>query len=36
MEEEIKFKGYTFKTKKLICHIRFSSFTNKNLDEIVN
>ena len=38
MEEEIKLKGYSFKTKKsYMSHIkRFSSFINKNLDEIVN
>jgi integrase/recombinase XerD len=38
MEEEIKLKGYSFKTKKsYLSHIkRFSSFINKNLDEIVN
>ncbi|MBZ9685864.1 hypothetical protein G9F72_005845 [Clostridium estertheticum] len=37
MEEEIKLKGYSFKTKKsYMSHIkRFSSFINKNLDEIV-
>ena len=38
MEEEIKLKGYSFKTKKsYMSHIRrFSSFINKNLDDIVN
>ena len=38
MEEDIKLKGYSFKTKKsYMSHIkRFSSFINKNLDEIVN
>jgi integrase/recombinase XerD len=38
MEEEIKLKGYSFKTKKsYMSHIkRFSSFINKNLDEIAN
>jgi integrase/recombinase XerD len=38
MEEEIKLKGYSFKTKKsYMSHIkRFSSFINKNLDEIEN
>lgn len=38
MEEEIKLKGYSFKTKKsYMSHIkRFSSFINKNLDETVN
>ncbi|MGK0469248.1 MAG: integrase/recombinase XerD [Clostridium sp.] len=38
MEEEIKLKGYSFKTKKsYLSHIkRFSSFINKNLDEIAN
>jgi len=36
MEEEIKLKGYSFKTKKsYMSHIkRVSSFLNKNLDEI--
>jgi integrase/recombinase XerD len=38
MEEEIKLKGYSFKTNKsYMSHIkRFSSFINKNLDEIGN
>ncbi|HEY5560613.1 MAG TPA: tyrosine-type recombinase/integrase [Clostridiaceae bacterium] len=38
MEENIKLKGYSFKTKKsYIGQIkRFSSFINKNLDEISN
>ncbi|MBU3146754.1 site-specific integrase [Clostridium sp. CF012] len=37
-EEEIKLKGYSFKTKKsYMSHIkRFSSFININLDEITN
>lgn len=37
MEDEIKLKGYSFKTRKTyIEHIkRFSSFINKNLDDIV-
>ena len=38
MEEEIKLKGYSFKTKKsYMSHIkRVSSYINKNLDEITN
>jgi integrase/recombinase XerD len=38
MEEEIKLKGFSFKTKKsYMSHIkRFSSFINKNMDQIVN
>ena len=38
MEEEIKLKGYSFKTKNsYMSHIkRVSSFINKNLDEITN